>query len=90
MGEGSYISLALTRQNAYHSGMPNVLHWTLVFTQTSLEHLAERNIDAEDVTDAVLGRYGTARVRKGGERPSDTLVCRRSIGGRRVAHLRVT
>jgi hypothetical protein len=46
--------------------MPNVLHWTLVFTQTSLEHLAERNIDAEDVTDAVLGRYGTARVRKGG------------------------
>jgi hypothetical protein len=46
--------------------MPNVLHWTLVFTATSLEHLAERDIGAEDVADAVFGRYGAVRVRKGG------------------------
>ena len=46
--------------------MPNVLHWTLVFTEASLEHLAERNIDAEDVAEVVFGRYGTPRVRKGG------------------------
>jgi hypothetical protein len=46
--------------------MPNVLHWTLVFTESSLEHLAERDIDAEDVADAVFGRYGIPRVRKGG------------------------
>ncbi len=46
--------------------MPNVLHWTLVFTEASLEHLAERSIDAEDVADVVFGRYGTPRVRKGG------------------------
>jgi len=46
--------------------MPNVLQWTLVFTTASLEHLAERDIEAEDVADAVLGRYGAARVRRGG------------------------
>lgn len=38
----------------------------LVFNTASLEHLAERDIEAEDVADAVFGRYGTARVRKGG------------------------
>jgi hypothetical protein len=42
------------------------LGWTLVFTAASLEHLAEREIDAEDVADAVFGRYGLARVRRGG------------------------
>ncbi len=49
--------------------MPNALHWTLVFTEASLEHLAERNIDAEDVVDVVCGRYETPRVRKGGRGP---------------------
>ena len=49
--------------------MPNVLHWTLVFTESSLEHLAERDIDAEDVADAVFGRYGVPRLRKGGRGP---------------------
>jgi hypothetical protein len=46
------------------------LRWTLVFTPSSLEHLAERDIDADDVADAVFGRYGPARVRRGsrGER----------------------
>lgn len=29
----------------------------------SLEHLAERNIGARDVLDAVYGRHGVARVR---------------------------
>jgi len=46
--------------------MPNALHWTLVFTAASLDHLAERSIDAEDIADAVFGRYGLARLRKGG------------------------
>jgi hypothetical protein len=46
--------------------MPSGLRWTLVFTPSSLEHLAERNIDAEDVADAVFGRYGWARVRRAG------------------------
>lgn len=44
----------------YPFRMPNVLHWTLVFTAASLEHLAERDIDAEDVADAVFGQYGVA------------------------------
>lgn len=39
-------------------------HWTLVFTEASLEHLAERNIEAAEVADAVYGRYGAARVRR--------------------------
>jgi len=43
-----------------------MLGWTLVFTTASLEHLAERDIDADDVADAVFGRYGLARVRRGG------------------------
>jgi hypothetical protein len=42
------------------------LYWTLVFTDDSLEHLAERGIDAGDVADAVFGRHGPARVRRGG------------------------
>ena len=40
--------------------------WTLVFTAASLEHLAEREIDADDVGDAVFGRHGLARVRRAG------------------------
>jgi hypothetical protein len=34
------------------------LRWSLVFTQFSLEHLAERDIDADDVADVVFARYG--------------------------------
>jgi hypothetical protein len=30
------------------------LRWTLVFTPSSLEHLAEHDIDVDDVADAVL------------------------------------
>ena len=40
------------------------VHWTLVFTAASLEHLAERNVEASDVVDAVYGRHGPARVRR--------------------------
>ena len=29
-----------------------------MFTQFSLEHLAERDIDADDVADVVFARYG--------------------------------
>jgi hypothetical protein len=43
-----------------------MLGWKLVFTAASLEHLAEREIDADDVADAVFGHYGLARVRRGG------------------------
>ncbi|MFZ0887984.1 MAG: hypothetical protein WA005_05990 [Candidatus Binataceae bacterium] len=43
-----------------------MLGWTLVFTAASLEHLAERDIDADDVADAVFGHHGLARVRRGG------------------------
>jgi hypothetical protein len=46
--------------------MPNVLRWTLVFTAASLEHLADRNIDADDIAEALFGQYGVARVRTGG------------------------
>lgn len=42
------------------------VYWTLVFTAASLEHLAERNIEAADVADAVYGRNGSARVRRAG------------------------
>ena len=42
------------------------VYWTLVFTAASLEHLAERNIEAVDVADAVYGRHGPARVRRAG------------------------
>ncbi len=34
------------------------LRRTLVFTPSSVEHLAERDIDADDVADVVFGRYG--------------------------------
>ena len=37
-----------------------------MFTAASLEHLAERDIDAADVADAVFGRHGLARIRRGG------------------------
>jgi hypothetical protein len=43
-----------------------MLHWTLVFTMASLEHVAARHIDAADVADAVVGRYGPVWVRRGG------------------------
>ena len=43
-----------------------VLGWTLVFTAASLEHLAERDIETDDVADAVFGRYGLARIQRGG------------------------
>ena len=42
------------------------MHWTLVFTAASLEHLAVRHIEAADVVDAVYGRHGPARVRRTG------------------------
>lgn len=42
------------------------VRWTLVFTTASLDHLAERNIDAADVADAVYGRHGPVRVRRTG------------------------
>jgi hypothetical protein len=42
------------------------VHWTLVFTAASLEHLAERNVEAGDVVDSVYGRHGAARVRRTG------------------------
>jgi hypothetical protein len=42
------------------------VYWTLVFTAVSLEHLAERDIEASDVAEAVYGRYGPARVRRAG------------------------
>jgi hypothetical protein len=37
-----------------------------VFTAASLEHLAERNVEAVDVAGAVYGEHGAARVRKSG------------------------
>lgn len=47
--------------------MPSAnLHWTLIFSDASLEHLGERGIDAQDVADAVFGRHRRARVRRGG------------------------
>jgi len=59
-------SVALRQKGAYLLGMPNVLHWTLVFTPSSLEHLADRDIAVEDVADAVFGYYGVPFVRKFG------------------------
>jgi hypothetical protein len=46
--------------------MLNVLRWTLVFTPSSLEHLAERDVTADDVTDTVFGFFGPPHVRKFG------------------------
>src|SRR5437899_10308604 len=52
---------------AYHHGMPGgQVYWTLVFTAANLEHLAERNVEAADVANAVYGEHGTARVRRSG------------------------
>lgn len=45
---------------------PRRLHWSLVFTAQSLEHLAERGVEAEDVAAVVFARHGAARVRRGG------------------------
>ena len=42
------------------------VHWTLVFTAASLAHLAEGQIEAADIVDAVYGRHGPARVRRAG------------------------
>lgn len=69
MGEVKGCQGALTRNlsDAYHYGMlGSGVYWTLVFTAASLEHLAERGIEANDVADAVYGRHGPARVRRGG------------------------
>ena len=63
----SLLGLDCALQNAYHLGMPGArLHWTLVFTRASLEHLAERGIEADQVAEAVFGRHGPVRVRRGG------------------------
>jgi len=43
------------------------VHWTLVFTAASLEHLAERSVEASDVVAAVYGEHGLARVRRSGK-----------------------
>jgi hypothetical protein len=37
-----------------------------VFTDASLEHLDDRNVEAADVVDAVYGEHGAARVRRSG------------------------
>lgn len=57
-------AVELRRKEAYLLGMPNVLHWTLVFSTSSLEHLAERDIATEEVAEAVFGYYGPALIRK--------------------------
>ena len=40
-----------------------------MFTAASLEHLAERNVEASDVVDAVYGEHGVARVRRSSKGP---------------------
>jgi hypothetical protein len=42
------------------------LRWLLVFNPASVDHLAEREIEPEDVADAVFGRHGAVRVRRAG------------------------
>lgn len=60
-------ALTVNPPSVYHYGMPGSrVYWTLVFTAASLEHLAERNIEAADVADALYGRNGPARVRRAG------------------------
>jgi hypothetical protein len=71
--------LRVPGRSAYHYGMQK-LGWTLVFTADSLDHLAERDIEAEDVADAVFGRYALARVRRGGARCFDEVVRGGSFG----------
>jgi hypothetical protein len=51
---------------AYHFVMQHRLRWVLVFMRSTLDHLDERGIDAEDVADAVFARFGPARVRHQG------------------------
>jgi len=61
------ISFDPTSAFAYHHGMPRArVHWTLVFTAASVEHLAERDIEAVDIAAAVYARHGPARVRRTG------------------------
>lgn len=38
-----------------------------MFTAASLEHLAERHVEASDVVDTVYGEHGAARVRRSGK-----------------------
>ena len=38
-----------------------------MFTAASLEHLAERNVEASDIVGAVYGQHGAARVRRSGK-----------------------
>jgi hypothetical protein len=52
---------AFRQHLAYHYGMQQV-RWTLLFSSASLDHFAERGIDAKDVTDAVFSRFGSARI----------------------------
>jgi hypothetical protein len=42
------------------------LRWSLVFNAPSLEHLAERDIDAGDVVNAIFGGHGVPHVRFNG------------------------
>jgi hypothetical protein len=42
-----------------------------VFTAASIEHLAERNIVASDVAEAVFGQHGAVRVRRAGRGPRE-------------------
>jgi len=72
--DGGQLGLGLHLHPIMHTIMPMPgarLYWTLVFTDDSLEHLGEREIDAGDVADAVFGRHGPARVRHGGRGSSE-------------------
>src|SRR5260370_35714394 len=61
----SSLGLRGRRNSAYHYGM-QVLGWTLVFTSASLEHLAEREVDADVVAYSIFGHYCLGRVRRSG------------------------
>ena len=47
------------------------LFWTLVFTDSSLQHLAERGIDEDDVAESVFRQHGAVRVRRAGRGSSE-------------------
>jgi hypothetical protein len=64
------------------------LYWTLVFTDSSLEHLAERGIDEYDVADAVFGRHGAVRVRRGGRGRSERWFVVAPVTDGEIAHVR--
>jgi hypothetical protein len=67
---------------AYHFGMRrDRLHWTLVFTAASLEHLAERGVDADDVAAVVFGHYGPAWLRRGGRGRGERWFAMGPLGG---------